>query len=33
MWNAAQALEQGADLISSDERFGEIDGPSRIRPR
>ncbi len=32
IWIAAQALETGADLLSFDEHFAEIDGVAWVRP-
>ena len=32
LWIAAQAMETGADLLSFDRHFGEIDGLAWIRP-
>lgn len=32
MWIAAHALESGADLISYDAHFGEIEGLALVRP-
>lgn len=32
MWIAAHALEVGADLVSYDRHFGEIDGLAWVRP-
>jgi tRNA(fMet)-specific endonuclease VapC len=32
VWIAAQALEAGADLISYDAHFGEIEGLALVRP-
>jgi tRNA(fMet)-specific endonuclease VapC len=31
IWIAAQALETGADLLSSDRHFGEVDGLAWLR--
>jgi len=32
IWIAAHALEHGADLISFDDHFGEVDGLSWVKP-
>jgi len=32
VWIAAQALESGADLVSSDRHFDLIDGVARVEP-
>lgn len=32
IWIAAQALQTGADLISFDAHFGEIDGVAWVEP-
>jgi tRNA(fMet)-specific endonuclease VapC len=32
IWIAAQAMETGADLLSFDEHFAEIDGLAWVRP-
>ncbi len=32
VWIAAQALESGADLVSSDRHFDLIDGVARVHP-
>ena len=32
LWIAAQAMETGADLLSFDKHFAEIDGLAWIRP-
>ena len=33
IWIAAQAMETGAELVSSDTHFGEVDGLAWLRPR
>ena len=33
VWIAAQAMETGADLVSFDKHFGEIDGLAWVQPQ
>ncbi len=33
IWIAAQAMETGADLLSFDQHFGEIDGLAWVQPQ